>query len=93
MSGDQAVVDALYEFVARELLDGDAEELTPTTNLLALGVIDSLAMVSLRVFIERTFGVRLPDGLQPEAFATIGALAEIVERLKDDPAAQVKKQA
>jgi acyl carrier protein len=93
MSAQKRILDELYEFVARELLDGDADELTPTTNLLALGVIDSLSMVSLRVFMERTFGVRLPDGLQPEDFATLNALAAMIERLEGKPGEAVKRLA
>jgi len=93
MSAEKRILDALYEFVARELLDGEADELTPTTNLLALGVIDSLSMVSLRVFMERTFGVRLPDGVQPEDFATLNALAEMIQRLEGKPGEAVKRLA
>lgn len=82
MKNKQEVLDALHEFVVREFLDGDGDGLTPTTNLLALGIIDSLSMVSLRVFMERTFGVRLPDGLQPEDFRNLDALASMAERLQ-----------
>ncbi len=82
MTGRKDIENTLHEFVSRELLDGEADGLTASTNLLALGVIDSLAMVSLRVFIERSFGVQLPDGLQPEDFNTLGAIAGMVERLQ-----------
>ena len=80
MSGRKEIEDQLHDFVANELLDGDADGLTATTNLLALGVIDSLSMVSLRVFIERTFKIRLPEGIQPEDFSTLSAMAAMVER-------------
>jgi acyl carrier protein len=81
MSGSNHIQDQLHDFVANELLDGDADELTATTNLLALGVIDSLSMVSLRVFIERSFKIRLPDGIQPEEFSTLASMTAMVERL------------
>lgn len=80
MSGRKEIEEKLREFVVNELLDGDAGELTPATNLLALGVIDSLSMVSLRVFIERTFNVRVPDGIQPEDLSTLAAITAVVER-------------
>jgi acyl carrier protein len=82
MSGRKAIEQALHDFVAKEILEGEGDELTPSTNLLALGIIDSLAVVSLRVFIERSFGVRMPDGMQPEEFATLSAIAAVVERLQ-----------
>jgi acyl carrier protein len=82
MSERERIESSLHEFVAEQLLDGDASELTPTTNLLALGIIDSLSMVSLRVFMERSFNVRVPDGIQPEDFSTLSAMASMIERLK-----------
>ena len=90
MSGTDAIEAKLQEFVASELLDNDASGLTPTTNLLALGVIDSLSMVSLRVFIERSFQVRVPDGVQPEDFSTLAAMAAMIERLQRGEPAKAK---
>ncbi len=81
MSGRQEIEDKLRDFVANELLHGEADDLTPDTNLLALGVIDSLNLVQLRVFMERTFQVRIPDGVQPEDFHSLGAMVAVVERL------------
>ena len=86
MSDRKAIEDKLQEYVVSELLDGDAGDLTPSTNLLALGIIDSLSMVSLRVFIERSFNVRIPDGVQPEDFSSIAGVAAVVERLQRDAA-------
>jgi acyl carrier protein len=80
MSGRKEIEEKLREFVVEELLDGDAGELTTSTNLLALGVIDSLTIVSLRVFIERTFNVQVPDGVQPEDLSTMAAIIAVVER-------------
>ena len=82
MTGRKAIEDTLFEFVSKELLGGESDGLTASTNLLALGVIDSLAIVSLRLVIERTYRVRLPDGLKPEDFNTISAIAGMVERLQ-----------
>jgi acyl carrier protein len=79
---------SLHDFVARELLDGDADDLTSSTNLLALGVIDSLSMVSLRTFVEQSFRVKLPEGIQsPEDYTTLSSIAALVERLKGQPGA------
>lgn len=90
MSGSEAIEVKLKEFVASELLDNDDSGLTATTNLLALGVIDSLSMVSLRVFIERSFQVRVPDGVQPEDFSTLASMAAMIERLQRGEPAKAK---
>lgn len=82
MTTSAAIQDTLFQFVVTELLDGDAGELSPTTNLLALGIIDSLSLVTLRTFIERTYDLRLPHDLAPEDFGTIAAMTTVIERLQ-----------
>jgi len=83
----QEIEDALHQFVVSELLEGDAGDLTPATNLLALGVIDSLSMVSLRTFIERTFAVHLPQNITAEDLASVSKMVAIVERQQQRSAA------
>jgi acyl carrier protein len=79
----QEIEKSLHEFVARELLNGEADDLTTTTNLLAIGVIDSLSMVTLRTFVEQEFRVKMADsGQKPEDFSSVAAIANLVERLK-----------
>jgi acyl carrier protein len=87
MSERKAIEAKLLEFVATDLLHGDAEDLTASTNLLALGVIDSLSIELMSGFIERSFGVELPHSAQPEDLTTVQAVAAMVERLKRDAAA------
>jgi len=82
MSGQPDIEEKLRAFIVDELLHGDAGDLTRDTNLLALGVIDSLNLVQLRVFMERTFQIRIPDGVQPEDFHTLAAMVAVVERLQ-----------
>lgn len=80
MTGREEIEHALHQFVADELLNGDAGDLTPATNLLALGVIDSLSMLSLWTFIERTFAVHLPQTITAEDVASVSKMVAIVER-------------
>lgn len=84
MSERKAIETKLLEFVATDLLHGDAEDLTASTNLLALGVIDSLSIELMSSFIERAFGVSLPHSAQPEDLTTVQAVAAMVERLQRD---------
>jgi len=81
MSERKAIEEKLLEFVASDLLHGDATDLTPATNLLALGILDSLTIELMSGFIQRSFGVELPHSAQPEDLTTIQAVAVMVERL------------
>ena len=47
-------------FIAREFLNGKDEGLDATTPLIEWGVIDSIAIVSLRDFVSTRFGVEIP---------------------------------
>ncbi len=64
----------------RELLEAAADrafpEITPDSNLREMGV-DSLAMVSLVVEVQRRFGVRIPDEQVPN-LDTPQAVAEAI---------------
>lgn len=85
MSERQDIENKVREFVREELLkDLDDVELTTSTNLLAVGVIDSITIVALRTFVERTFQVHLPDEMQAEDFHSIEALTDTIERLQRD---------
>ncbi len=60
---------------------GPAEELTPDFPLIDHGVIDSLGLFMLVSFIGQQFGVTIEyDELNPRDFATISAMAGLIER-------------
>lgn len=80
-----AIEAVLVDFVARELLDGDARDLDERTPLLELGIIDSLTIVSLLSFLEERFGARIaPERVRPEHFVNIAAIAALAERAAPD---------
>jgi acyl carrier protein len=71
----------ILEYVVGEIL-GDANDLDADTPLLALGIIDSLSMVSVMTFIRERFGVEVPnDAVTVENFESVRAIAGMVERL------------
>jgi acyl carrier protein len=48
------------DFILREFLEGeDPEALTPTTELISSGVLDSLATLKLVTFLENTFNIQV----------------------------------
>ena len=73
---------ALIEFVATELLDGDGGDLDAQTPLLAIGIIDSLSIVSLIQFLEVTCRITIPpDQVRPERFQDIATMAALAAEL------------
>jgi len=79
MSNERAIlVKEIKEFILREFLVGaDPEELTRATPLLDVGIIDSMAMIKLVVFIEERFNVSLE--VDAEQLATIDSIVEAVD--------------
>jgi len=60
---------------------------SPETDLIAGGVIDSLALVTLLVEVEHEFGVVIPlEELELERIQTVARLAAWVQELRADDA-------
>ena len=55
-------------------------EVRPRDNLLAQGVVDSLAIVKLILFLEERFPIRIGDeDIVPENFRSIESLSRFVQ--------------
>lgn len=79
---NQVVLDALRDYVGRELLEGNDADLDPTTRLIELGIIDSLAAVSLIAFVQERFGVEVPlEELTEDNLQTLTSITAMIERL------------
>jgi acyl carrier protein len=76
MSADPLAVERVHRILTEDMhLD------VPTigTDLLATGVLDSLALVELLFQIEQEFGVSVSlDGADLEGFRTIGGICEVL---------------
>ena len=82
MSNDQVILE-LCAFIAREFLNGKDAGLDETTPLIEWGVIDSIAIVSLRDFVSTRFGVEIPHSeLKPSNMSTLTTIASLVDRLR-----------
>jgi acyl carrier protein len=75
---------ALSKFVCEEILrDGSSKEIQADLALIDNGILDSLGLQQLVGFLERQFDIELDDDhLVPENFATIGAIAKLVESIR-----------
>lgn len=74
--------EAILEYVIDEYLDEDEEdEVGFDSPLISSGIVDSFSMVSLKVFLEKKYGIKLPDEeATPEAFDTVNSIAELVQK-------------
>ncbi len=75
---------AILDYVTHEYLDDDGgETITADTQLISSGIVDSFSMVSLKRFLEKKYGINIPDrDASPEAFDTVNRIAALVERLR-----------
>jgi acyl carrier protein len=81
---DDRLITELRRFVADEFLGGKDEGLDAATPLIDWGVIDSIAIVALRAFVLKRFGVDIPNAeLKPSNLTSLGTIAALVERLQE----------
>lgn len=74
----------IIDYIKKEYLDEeDDAEITATTPLISGGIVDSFSMVSLKVFLEKEYGVQIPDAkVTPEAFDTVEDIVSLVKELR-----------
>jgi acyl carrier protein len=74
------VETVINEYVSRELVQDPALlPLADDTSLLETGILDSLGLLKLVVFLEERFGIAMGDtDLLPENFATVNAICDYV---------------
>ena len=70
----------LATYIQQECLSRNTKVgLAYETNLFAAGIVDSAGLISFIAFIERTFGLSIPDeDLLPENFVSIKAIADYI---------------
>ncbi len=77
-----ATFNALRDFVAKDLLNGDSRELDGETPLLAWGIIDSMSLLRLVDFIEETLKVTIPadDLADSDNLQNLASITAMVDR-------------
>ena len=70
----------INDYISRELVQDPAVlPLANETSLLTSGIIDSLSLLRLVVFLEERFGITMGDAdLLPENFATVDTICAYV---------------
>jgi acyl carrier protein len=74
----------ILEYIKNEYLDeddADDVDLNENTPLISGGIVDSFSMVSLKRFLEKKFGISIPDAeASPEAFDTVTSIIVLVNK-------------
>lgn len=74
--------ETILEYVIDEYVDeDDDDEVGTDTPLISSGIVDSFSMVSLKVFLEKKYGIKLADDeATPEAFDTVDSICKLVKK-------------
>jgi len=74
----------ILDYVKREYIEeGDDREVGVDTALISGGIVDSFSMVSLKRFVEKKYGIAIPDAdATPAAFDSVNKIAELVRRFQ-----------
>lgn len=75
------IKDAILDYVKDEYLEEDDDmEITYDTPLITGGIVDSFSMVSLKVFLENSYNIQIPDSkATPEAFDSVNKIVELLK--------------
>jgi acyl carrier protein len=83
MSNDQDLLAHLRRFFEQNVPAAAQLSLTPDTGLLGTGLLDSLAVIQLMVFLGEELGIEIADeDFVPENLDTIGHLLAFIGRKK-----------
>lgn len=75
--------EELIEYIKKEFVEDPDEEIEENTPLISSGLIDSLSVVSLVAFIDKKFGVKIPDEKGTvDNFETVNKIIEVVNEFK-----------
>jgi acyl carrier protein len=73
------MMTALAEFIATEILSQPNRKIAVDENLISSGLIDSLSLVDIAIFVEEQFQVIIDDTeLNADTFDSLNELKEII---------------
>jgi acyl carrier protein/D-alanine--poly(phosphoribitol) ligase subunit 2 len=73
--------DLILQYVIKEYLEDEDTEITYDTPLISSGYVDSFSMVSLLVFLENKFKIKIPSSkATPEAFDSVNNIVTLVNQ-------------
>lgn len=73
--------EMIRDYVIKEYIDDDDTTITYETPLISSGYVDSFSMVSLLVFLENKFKIKIPPSkATPEAFDSVNNIVALVNQ-------------
>lgn len=73
--------EIVLNYVIKEYIDDEDVKINYETKLISSGVVDSFSMVSLLVFLEKQFEIKIPSSkATPEAFDTVNNIVTLVSQ-------------
>jgi len=71
----------IIDYVKKEYLEEDSGvDVNENTKLISSGIVDSFSMVSLKMFIEKKFSIKIPDDkATPEAFDSVNNIINLLK--------------
>ncbi len=78
----QSIESILERFIREQFLyERPDEALTPNQHLIEEGIVDSVGILQLVGFIERTFGITVrPEDLVLDNFQSLNSMAALIRR-------------
>ncbi len=77
----EEIKDLVLKYVISEYMEDEDEEITYDTPLISSGYVDSFSMVSLLVFLENKFKIKIPpEKATPEAFDSVNSIVALVNQ-------------
>ena len=72
---------SIIDYVKKEYLEEeDDQEVDENTPLISSGIVDSFSMVSLKMFLEKKFSVKIPDEkATTEAFDSVNNIMDLLK--------------
>lgn len=75
------IEDKVRAFILESFYVGDPAELTDEASLIDTGIVDSMGMLDIILFLETRLGIEIEDvDTTPQNLETIGRIAAFVER-------------
>jgi acyl carrier protein len=74
------VKDTVLEYVRTEI--ASERRITYDTGLISLGFVNSLEMVAVKSYLEKHYGIRIPDEMATrEAFDSVDSITRLLGKL------------
>ncbi|MFN2113879.1 MAG: acyl carrier protein [Anaerolineales bacterium] len=74
------IADLLAAFIAEEILNQPDRKLNPDDKLISSGLIDSLSLVDIALYVEEEFQVIIDDTeLNSDTFDTLAELVDLIQ--------------